>query len=152
MRNAAHRKGADVRWPAMAESSTDPVDRELSEGQSASQGQTNQTRDDRVAWGVTSKSEHRWPASAAVMVAIVLQVVLPQRVIQGLGPRWLIPTLEGVLLIALIVANPGRINRESSFLRGMSLVLIAMISLANVVALGELVGSPAQSVGALTHP
>lgn len=129
----------DVRWPSMAKSSPDPADRELSEGQLPTAGPTTPTRDDRVAWGVASNSEHRWPASVAVLLAIVLQVILPERVIQGLGPRWLIPTLEGVLLVALIVANPGRINRESSFLRGMSLVLIAMITLANVVALGELV-------------
>ncbi len=92
-----------------------------------------------MAWGVPSKSEHRWPASVAVLVAILLQVALPDRVTQGLGPRWLIPTLEGALLVALVISNPGRIDRESSVLRGMSLVLIAMISLANVVALGELV-------------
>ena len=97
------------------------------------------TRDDRVAWGVPSQSEHRWPASLAVVVAIALQVVLPQTVIRGLGPRWLLPVLEGVLLAALIVANPGRINRESSVLRGMSIVLIAIITAANVVALGELI-------------
>lgn len=98
-------------------------------------------RDDRVQWGVASKSEHRWPASVAVVVAIVLQIVLPNRVTEGLGPRWLIPVLEGVLLLALLVANPGHIDRESSLLRGMSLILIALITLANVVALGELVNA-----------
>jgi uncharacterized membrane protein len=90
---------------------------------------------------VASKSEHRWPASVAVVVAIVLQIVLPNRVTEGLGPRWLIPALEGVLLLALLVANPGHIDRESSLLRGMSLILIALITLANVVALGELVNA-----------
>ncbi len=90
---------------------------------------------------MASKSEHRWPASVAVVVAIVLQIVLPNRVTEGLGPRWLIPVLEGVLLLALLVANPGHIDRESSLLRGMSLILIALITLANVVALGELVNA-----------
>src|ERR1035441_9333228 len=94
---------------------------------------------DEAAWGVASKSEHRWPASIAVVVAIGLQIVLPERVIQGLGPRWLIPALEGVLLIVLIIANPVRIDRESSYLRAVSLTLIAVITLANVVALGELI-------------
>ena len=98
-----------------------------------------ESRDDRVAWGVSSHSEHRWPASLAVLVAIALQLVLPNRVTQGLGPRWLIPALEAALLVALVIANPVRINRESSVLRGLSLLLIAIITLANVVALGELV-------------
>jgi uncharacterized membrane protein len=123
----------------MAESSPGPSEGELSEGPPPPEAQTSRTRDDRVAWGIASKSEHRWPASIAVVVAIVLQIVLPNKVIQGLGPRWLIPALEGVLLIALIVAHPGRIDRESSLLRGMSLILIAVITLANIVALGELV-------------
>jgi uncharacterized membrane protein len=100
-----------------------------------------QRRDDVVAWGIPSHSQHRWPASVAVLVAIALQVVLPQTVIQGLGPRWLIPALEGALLAALIVANPGRISKESSALRTLSLVMIALISLANVVALGDLVNA-----------
>ncbi len=124
----------------MAESSPDPIDGSLSEGESpAPDDRIKRTRDDRVAWGVPSRSEHRWPASVAVLVAIALQVVLPERVIQGLGPRWLIPTLEGALLVALVISNPGHINRESTILRRMSLTLIALISLANVIALGELV-------------
>lgn len=97
------------------------------------------SRDDQVAWGVASTSEHRWPASIAVVVAIGLQIVLPQGVIQGLGPRWLIPALEGVLLLVLFIANPGRIDRESSYLRALSITLIAVITLANMVALGELI-------------
>jgi uncharacterized membrane protein len=98
-----------------------------------------EVRADEAAWGVPSRVEHRWPASLAVVVAIGLQIVLPQRVIQGLGPRWLIPVLEGVLLIVLVIANPVRIDRESSYLRAVSLTLIAVITLANVVALGELI-------------
>lgn len=96
------------------------------------------SRDDQVAWGIASPSEHRWPASVAVVVAIVLQLVLPDTVVRGLGPRALIPALEGALLVVLVIANPGRINRESSVLRGLSLALIALITAANGVALGEL--------------
>jgi uncharacterized membrane protein len=102
-------------------------------------GIPDRTRDDVVAWGVQSASEHRWPASVAALVAIALEVVLPDRVIRGLGPHWLVPALEGLLLVGLFIANPGRIDRESSVLRSFSLLLIALITVANVVALGELV-------------
>jgi uncharacterized membrane protein len=98
-----------------------------------------QSRDDRVAWGVTSVGEPRWPPLLAVVVAIALQVVLPNTVIQGLGPRWLIPALEGVLLVALLITNPHRVDREESNLRLLSLAMIAVITIANVVALGELI-------------
>src|ERR1022692_579556 len=102
-------------------------------------GSERQTRDDRVAWGIASKSEHRWPASLAVVVAIVLQVVLPETVIRGLGPRWFIPAFEGALLLALIVTNPVHIDRESSLLRVMSLTLIGIITVANLVDWGGVV-------------
>ncbi len=104
-------------------------------------GQSAGSNDNQVAWGVASSGEHRWPATAAVVVAIALQIVLPERVIRGLGPRWFIPVLEGLLLVALVIANPGRITRESIVLRRMSMTLIAVISVANVVALGELVNA-----------
>jgi uncharacterized membrane protein len=63
---------------------------------------------------------------------------LPDRLIAGLGPRWLIPTLEGVLGASLIIANP-RLTRESRRLRPVAIVLIAFVNLANVVSLAELV-------------
>ena len=122
----------------MAESSQGP---EKGTGTAPSGSEPRQTRDDRVAWGIASKSEHRWPASLAVVVAIALQVVLPETVIRGLGPRWFIPALESALLVALIVTNPGEINRESRLLRAMSLTLIGIITVANIVALGELVSA-----------
>jgi uncharacterized membrane protein len=104
-------------------------------------GIPGQLRDDRVAWGVPSVAEHRWPATLAVLVAIALQIVLPDRVIQGLGPRWLIPTLEGALVVVLTVASLGRITKESVRLRRLSVSLIALINLANVIELIELVNA-----------
>ncbi len=104
-----------------------------------STGSRGHERDDAVAWGVPSASEPRWPAAVAIVVAIVLQVILPERVIQGLGPRWLIPVLEGVLLVALLVANPHRLGREESALRWLSLAMIAVITVANLAALAELI-------------
>jgi len=65
--------------------------------------------------------------------------VLPDRVTLGLGPRWLIPMLEGLLGLALVVTNPGRITSESARLRQLSLALIALIALANAVSLVELI-------------
>ena len=102
-------------------------------------GSRGHERDDAVAWGIPSHAEPRWPAVLAIVVAIGLQIVLPERLIQGLGPRWLIPALEGVLLAALLIANPHRLGRESTALRLLSLALIAVITAANLAALGELI-------------
>ena len=95
-------------------------------------------RDDRVEWGITSAREPRLPATLAVLVAIVLQLVLPRHVALYLGPRWMIPALEGVLAVALLIANPWH-RLVSRNLRPFSISLIVLINGANLVALGGLV-------------
>jgi len=92
-----------------------------------------------AAWGWASKGEPRWPAQAAILVAIALFFVLPSKLVEGLGPRWLVPALEGALAISLIIASPTHITRESRRLRVAALVLIGLINFANVVSLEELV-------------
>ena len=94
---------------------------------------------DAVAWGTPSTGESRIPPLAAIALAIALQVVLPNRLIEGLGPRFLVPALEAALLVAVAVANPHRVDRAQSNLRLLSLAMIALISAANVVALVELI-------------
>jgi len=97
------------------------------------------SRDDLVAWGIASHGEPRWPALLAVVAAIALQLILPDTVIRGLGNRALIPALEGALIVVLLVVNPGRISPEESRLRVIGVALIALITVANVVSLTELI-------------
>lgn len=89
------------------------------------------------AWLRPTRGENRIPAACAVQVAIVLQVVLPDRLV--LRPRLLLPALELVLLVLLVAANPMRLERRHVSLRVASLGLTAMITLANAVSAGELV-------------
>jgi uncharacterized membrane protein len=81
------------------------------------------------AWLRVTRGENRWPVAVAMLVAIGLQLALPDRL--ALQSRWLLPGLEFALLIGLIVANPVRFNRESTALRLASLVLAGLLSLAN---------------------
>jgi uncharacterized membrane protein len=91
----------------------------------------------RPAWQRTTRGEHRWPAAAAVVCTVGLQVSLPGHLI---GPvRWLLPGLALALFAVLLIANPGRINRESTLLRAAGLGLIAVISLANAWSVAMLV-------------
>jgi uncharacterized membrane protein len=99
------------------------------------------SRGDRAASGIPCHHEPRWPALLAVLAAIALQLVLPQRLIQGLGDRSLVPALEGALLLVLLIANPGHISKEQSRLRIVGLSVIALISIANVVSLMELINA-----------
>src|SRR5690349_13542750 len=97
------------------------------------------SRDDAVAWGMASHGEPRWPALLAVMAGIALQLTLPDTLIRGLGNRAFIPGFEGALIVVLLIANPGRISKEESRLRIVGVGLIALITLANVVSLTELI-------------
>ncbi|HXW35655.1 MAG TPA: hypothetical protein VEJ87_13835 [Acidimicrobiales bacterium] len=94
-----------------------------------------------AAWGIASRREPRWPALLAVVVAIALQLSLPDRLIKGLGNRGLIPGLEGVLFLVLLIASPGGISEEQTRLRIVGIALIALITVANFVSLAELIQS-----------
>jgi hypothetical protein len=105
------------------------------------------------AWKRVTEGEARWQATVAVAVAIVLQSLVPGR-LTLVHPIWLLPTLEGLLLVALVVANPHRINRESSAIRMLSLVLVASLSLANAfsvarLAVGLVQGTEGENAGPL---
>ena len=82
-------------------------------------------------------SEPRWPAAVAVLAALLLYLGLPQAFI--IGPRWLLPVLEGVLLVPLLITDPDRTQRDTKGLRVASILLIALLTLATLVALVLLV-------------
>jgi uncharacterized membrane protein len=69
--------------------------------------------------------EKRWPMAITLMVAIALPFLLPPKF--SLGPDWIVSVIEGVLLVTLIVADPGRIDRRSAAIRTFSLVLVAVL-------------------------
>lgn len=65
-----------------------------------------------------------------MVVILALRVPLPDHLV---GPaRWPLAGLALALFAVLIIANPGRISRESVLLRAAGLGLIAVISVANV--------------------
>src|SRR5579863_2190578 len=90
------------------------------------------------AWKRRTEGEARWQVAVAVAAAVALQYPLPGRLVL-LRPVWLLPTLQGLLLIALVMANPRRINRESRALRVLGLSLAALLSLANAWSVAQLV-------------
>jgi hypothetical protein len=60
--------------------------------------------------------------ASAVVAAIVLTILMPDDV--RLGPDWLLPLVEGVLLVALVATDPGRIERP---LRALSIGLVSVL-------------------------
>jgi hypothetical protein len=105
------------------------------------------------AWLRRTRGEHRWPAALAVVVAIVLQLVLPDRMVPD--ARYLLPATEVAVLVVLLAANPFRVNRESTVLRVAGLTLAALVAVSNgwsaVLLVLDLVGGrpvgPAELLG-----
>ncbi|WP_433661606.1 hypothetical protein ACQPW1_05095 [Nocardia sp. CA-128927] len=93
--------------------------------------------DDVPAWQRRTAGESRLAATAAVIAIIGLQVVLPDRFLPE--PGWLLPGLEGLLLVVLLVANPVRIDREEKWLRWLGLVLVGLIGVATAYSADRLV-------------
>ncbi len=69
--------------------------------------------------------EARWPMAAAVLAVIVLTLLLPHSLV--VRPRWGVPIVECVLLVAVIIGDPGKIDRRSRPVRALSITLIALL-------------------------
>jgi hypothetical protein len=87
-------------------------------------------------------------AGSAILLAIVLQYSLPYRVSHY--QRWIFPTVAGVLLLVLAVGHRGRIAQQSALLRGLTLLTIVIMSVANSVAAIRLVRDLVEGEGIRT--
>jgi hypothetical protein len=82
--------------------------------------------------------ENWWPVALAIVVVAGLHVVLPSK--YRVNPAWVLPVVLLALLVAVIIGDPGRIDRQKAWLRVTTGVVIAVLTLANLVAAGRLVG------------
>jgi len=83
------------------------------------------------------RAEARWPSVAAVVAAMVLTVLRPSEV--RVAPPWVLPAIESVLLVVLIVKDPGRIDRRSAVLRLLSICVVGILVVDALAATGRLV-------------
>src|ERR1700761_9787111 len=81
--------------------------------------------------------EHWWPVAAAIIVVAGLHVALPAR--YRVQPAWLFPAVLLALLAVLIIGDPGRIDRQKAWLRIITGVVIAFLTVANLLAAARLV-------------
>ena len=73
----------------------------------------------------------------AVVAAIVLTVLLPDEL--RLGPSWLLPVIEAVLLVALVLGDPGAITRRTRLLRALSIALVTVLVLNSLWSTVQLI-------------
>jgi uncharacterized membrane protein len=77
-----------------------------------------------------------WPAALTIFAAIGFQLLLPERL--TVGPTWLLPALEGALLVGLFFATPRELEGEHMGRRRVALGLTALVSAANIYSLAAL--------------
>jgi hypothetical protein len=91
-----------------------------------------------TADGAAGRGEPWWPVALAILVTAVLHVALPAK--YRVNPPWVAPAVLLALLAALIIGDPGRIDRQKTWLRVTTGIVIALLTLANLFAAARLVG------------
>ncbi len=81
--------------------------------------------------------ESRWPMATAVLILMAATVIAP-------GPDsarfvWPIASIEGILLAALIIGDPGRIDRQTRWLSRVGFLLVAFLVGTALIATGVLI-------------
>ena len=71
------------------------------------------------------RGESRWPPTLVLLVAIVVPLLLANRF--TLVPKWIGPALLALLLVAHMIADPGRIDRQTPAARAIGISLMAVL-------------------------
>jgi hypothetical protein len=89
-------------------------------------------------WKAAAAADPFWPAQLAVLAALILYVSLPSKL--TIGPDWLVPAAEGVLLAGLVWASPRRRRwRPHPWRRRIALMLTVLVAVVNTFSLGLLI-------------
>ncbi|MGO8726318.1 MAG: hypothetical protein ACLQK8_06295, partial [Streptosporangiaceae bacterium] len=83
------------------------------------------------------RGEHWWPVALAILVAAGLHASLPAE--YRIQPGWVEPTVLLGLLAVLIAGDPGRIDRQKTWLRLVLGITIAFITVVTMLAAVRLV-------------
>jgi hypothetical protein len=76
------------------------------------------------------RGEQRWPMAAAVLLTGALRIALPPE-LRVRDTPWGALLVLAVLMVAIVIGDPGRIDRQTRGLRILTGTLIAVISLTN---------------------
>lgn len=79
----------------------------------------------------TTRTEHRWPVFLVSMAAFLLYLMLPDPL--PFLPTWVIPLVGLVVVTPLVLYNPRRLNRESTWSRWLSIGFAIGLAAVNQV-------------------
>jgi hypothetical protein len=84
-----------------------------------------------------AQGEKRWPMAVTLIAAMALPLLLPQGF--SVASQWIAPAIEAGLLVALILSDPGRIDRRQTSIRVLSVALVIVLVAGSVVSSVHLV-------------
>lgn len=87
---------------------------------------------------VAPRGERRSPVVITILVAISLPLLMPAVVSHR--ERWIVTGLEAVLLVVMLVLDPGRIDEPSPTVHRVRLALVAVLATGAAIAAVRLVG------------
>jgi hypothetical protein len=83
------------------------------------------------------RGESSWPAALMVVAAILLQLLLPPRLVPG--ARGLLPVIQAVLLIPVFLGTRYRHHKEPPRTHFLTILIIGLVNIANIYSLVLLV-------------
>lgn len=83
-----------------------------------------------------SKLDAFWGPQLLVACAIALELFLPNKL--TIGPTWLLPAIEGLLLVVLLAISPHPRMRHTALRRNVAMGLVGLVSVVNIFSLVEL--------------
>jgi hypothetical protein len=92
---------------------------------------------DIPAWRRRTDGEQRWWVALALLAAVILQTLLPDEFV--MHPRYVLPAIELLALIALVISHPERMSRRTRGIRIASQLLLGLIAANNAISVGLLV-------------
>jgi uncharacterized membrane protein len=85
--------------------------------------------------------EPRWPIALAVgcylALSISLRIAVPDR--PSIGPHWLVPAIEGGLLLALVAADPSHVTARARWLRRVGIALTLALLVVTISSTVDLI-------------
>lgn len=99
--------------------------------------QVERTGSEAIRVAETFSREPFWQAQAALVGVLTLCLTLPNELV--IGPRWLMPALELLLIGGLYLDRPRRDRTQARRERAVVIALLALVAAANFVSLALLV-------------
>ncbi len=101
------------------------------------------------ARGTKLRGEPRLPVVITMVVAMAIPLLMPDELISG--SRWIVPSIIFALLVAMLVLDPGRIDRRSVDLHWLRLGILVVLAFGTAYATVELTRALVAGSAAITN-